>query len=160
MLLKVTSTTREKSLVGFINFYSLRNHLPSPEKSNIIYYRVLDQKCDDKETLLNIIINDLYVQFMHLTRNRSSFWKETKPHMTDCKCLKILVVMICPGCFLSQGRAVSRILQGGFQIRIIILAKNEVVTMKQKYSYTCIANIFDKSILRGFCPAKIEEALN
>ncbi len=38
-------------------------NIPAPETSNIIYYKVLDQKCDNKETLLSII-NDLYTTFI------------------------------------------------------------------------------------------------
>ena len=43
-------------------------NIPAPETSNIIYYKVLDQKCDNKETLLSII-NDLYTTFI-----LSSLW--------------------------------------------------------------------------------------
>ena len=58
MLLKVASTTHSETLINFNTYFSLRNMLTQPERSNIIYFNVLDQRCDDKETLLNII-NDL-----------------------------------------------------------------------------------------------------
>ena len=63
MLLKVASTTHSETLINFNTYFSLRNKLTQPERSNIIYFKVLDQRCDDKETLLNII-NDLYVEFI------------------------------------------------------------------------------------------------
>ena len=63
MLLKVACTTHSEILINFNTYFSLRNKLTQPERSNIIYFKVLDQRCDDKETLLNII-NDLYVEFI------------------------------------------------------------------------------------------------
>ena len=63
MLLKVASTTRNETLINFNTYFSLRNKLTQPERSNIIYFNVLDRRCDDKETLLNII-NDIYVEFI------------------------------------------------------------------------------------------------
>ena len=58
MLLKVASTTHNETLINFNTYFSLRNKLTQPERSNIIYFKVLDQRYDDKETLLNII-NDI-----------------------------------------------------------------------------------------------------
>lgn len=37
--------------------------IPSPENSNVIYFMLLDQRCDDKETLLNVI-SELHTEFI------------------------------------------------------------------------------------------------
>ena len=63
MLQKMASTTHAKTLIDFQTYFNLYNNQPPPECSNIIYYKVLSQRCDDKETLLNII-NDLYHEFV------------------------------------------------------------------------------------------------
>ena len=63
MLLKVASTTHENTLIDFTTYFSLSNQVPQPEQSNIIFFKVLDQRCDDKETLLNVI-NDMFVEFV------------------------------------------------------------------------------------------------
>ena len=63
MLQKVASTTHAKTLIDFQTYFNLYTNQPPPEYSNIIYYKVLSQRCDDKETLLNII-NDLYQEFV------------------------------------------------------------------------------------------------
>ena len=63
MLLKVASTTHENALIDFTTYFSLSNQVPQPEQSNIIFFKVLDQRCDDKETLLNVI-NDMFVEFV------------------------------------------------------------------------------------------------
>ncbi len=47
-------------------YYCLSQIVPSPEISSIIYYKVLGERCDDKETLLGII-NDLHTEIK--TRN-------------------------------------------------------------------------------------------
>ena len=62
ILLKVASKTHSKHLINLQTYYSLSQNIPAPETSNIIY-KVLDQKCDNKETLLSII-NDLYTEFI------------------------------------------------------------------------------------------------
>ncbi len=61
--LKVASTTHDKPLADFQTYFSLSQKLPPVEQSNIIYYKVLAQRCDDNETLLSVI-NDLYEQFI------------------------------------------------------------------------------------------------
>ena len=63
ILQKVASSDHSKTLIDLQTYFSLSNNLPTPECSNVIYFKVLDQKCDDKETLLNII-NDLYEEFI------------------------------------------------------------------------------------------------
>ena len=63
VILKAACTTHTCSMVDFQTFFSLSNNLVKVERSNIVYYKVLDQKCDDKETLLSII-NDLYNEFI------------------------------------------------------------------------------------------------
>ena len=68
MLQKVASTKHSKTLIDLQTYFSLSTNLPQPEASNIIYYKVLSQRCDDKETLLNII-NDLYQEFV-LTKKK------------------------------------------------------------------------------------------
>ncbi len=42
-------------MVSFQSYISLASKITKPECSNIIYYGVLQQRCDDKETLLDII---------------------------------------------------------------------------------------------------------
>ena len=44
-------------------YYCLSQNVPPPEKTSIIYFKILDEKCDNKETLLSII-NDLYTKFI------------------------------------------------------------------------------------------------
>ena len=68
MLQKVASTKHSKTLIDLQTYFSLSTNLSQPEASNIIYYKVLSQRCDDKETLLNII-NDLYQEFV-LTKKK------------------------------------------------------------------------------------------
>ena len=63
VILKAACTTHTCSMVDFQTFFSFSNNLVKVERSNIIYYKVLDQKCDDKETLLSII-NNLYNEFI------------------------------------------------------------------------------------------------
>ena len=48
-------------------YYCLSYNLPTPKKSTIVCYKVLDQTCDNKETLLSVI-NDLYTEFIHSGR--------------------------------------------------------------------------------------------
>ncbi len=52
ILLKVASKTHSKHLINLQTYYSLSQNIAAPDMSNIIYYKVLDQKCDNKETLL------------------------------------------------------------------------------------------------------------
>ena len=51
---------------------SLYSKLADVERSNIVYYKVLDQKCDDNETLLSII-NDLYNEFIATKKQKLIF---------------------------------------------------------------------------------------
>ena len=50
-------------LIDLKTYLILSQNLPTPECSNVIYYTVLAQKCDDKGTILTII-NDLYNEFI------------------------------------------------------------------------------------------------
>ena len=43
MLLKVASTTHSETLINFNTYFSLRNKLTQPERSNIIYFKVLNE---------------------------------------------------------------------------------------------------------------------
>lgn len=63
ILQRVASSTSSTVLIDFQTYFTLYNDLQSPECSNIIYYQVLDQKCDNKETLMNVI-NSLYAEFI------------------------------------------------------------------------------------------------
>ena len=63
ILQRVANNTNSTVLIDFLTYFSLYNNLPSPECSNIIYFKVLDQKCDNKETLINVI-NDIYQEFI------------------------------------------------------------------------------------------------
>ena len=62
-MLKVASCEHNISLIDLQTYYSLSNGIPSPECSNVIYFMVLDQRCDDKETLLNVI-SELHTEFI------------------------------------------------------------------------------------------------
>ncbi len=62
ILLTLTRNDLGNIMVSLQSYVSLASKITEPEYSNIIYYRVLQQRCDDKETLLNII-NDLYTEF-------------------------------------------------------------------------------------------------
>ena len=55
ILQKVASCEHNIALIDLQTYYSLSNDIPSPECSNITYLTVIDQRCDNKETLLNII---------------------------------------------------------------------------------------------------------
>ena len=63
ILQKVASCEHSITLIDLQTYYSLYNNISSPECSNIIYFNVLDQRCDDKETLLNVI-SELYEEFI------------------------------------------------------------------------------------------------
>jgi len=63
IVLKLANEQNPESLVCLQMLFCLSQNVPSPEKTSIIYFKVLDEKCDNKETLLSII-NDLYTQFI------------------------------------------------------------------------------------------------
>jgi len=69
MLHKVANSTNSKVLLDFHTYFSLYNNLPSPECSNIVYFKVLDQRCDNKETLVNLI-SDIYEEFVLSKRKK------------------------------------------------------------------------------------------
>lgn len=52
MVQKVASTTHSTTFLDLQSYLSVYHNLPQPERSNVIYYKVLHQQCDDKETLL------------------------------------------------------------------------------------------------------------
>ena len=62
-------------LIDFQSYFSLSKNLQAPECSNKIYLKVLDKKCDDKETLL-CVVNDVYEEFIvyiYRTEKRMDF---------------------------------------------------------------------------------------
>jgi len=59
----LSKTLAEKTLVDLPSFYGLLHDIPVPECSQVIYYGVLSQKCDNKETILSII-NQMHVEFI------------------------------------------------------------------------------------------------
>lgn len=61
IVLKLANEHNPDFLFGIQNYYCLSQNVPSPKKTSIIYYKVLDEKCDNKETLLSVI-NDLYTE--------------------------------------------------------------------------------------------------
>ena len=63
ILQKLACNTQNKKLIDLQMYIGLHNNIKKPELSNIIHYKVLDQKCDDKETLLQII-TDLHQKFI------------------------------------------------------------------------------------------------
>ena len=56
---RAASGANNQVLIDFHAYYSLYNNLQPPECSNIIYFQVVDQKYDSKETLMNVI-NNIY----------------------------------------------------------------------------------------------------
>ena len=60
MLLKLASCGQ---IVDIQSYLTVADNISPPEQSNVIYYKVLHQRCDDKETLLNVI-NDIYAEFV------------------------------------------------------------------------------------------------
>ena len=63
ILQRVANSQSNRALIDFQTYFSLYNNLPSPECSNVIYFKVLDQKCDNKDTLMNVI-NNIYTEFI------------------------------------------------------------------------------------------------
>ena len=63
ILLKLANEINSGTLTSLQMYYCLSNNVPTPTKSTIVYYKVLDQTCDNKETLLSVI-NDLYTEFI------------------------------------------------------------------------------------------------
>ena len=72
VLQKEAAFLHKVTLVDLQTYYSLSQDIQSPECSNIIYYTVLDQKCDDKETLLKVI-SDLHKEFTLSKRENLHF---------------------------------------------------------------------------------------
>ena len=60
---KVANSDPNQTLINLQTYFSLSNNLPTPECSSVIYFKVLDLRCDDKQTLLTIISN-LYEEFI------------------------------------------------------------------------------------------------
>ena len=60
MLLKLAHTEHSETVIDLQSYLTVANNIKSPECSNVIYYKVLNQRCDNKETLLNVI-NDVYI---------------------------------------------------------------------------------------------------
>lgn len=67
VLQKQAATMHKVIFIDLQTYYSLSQDIQSPECSNIIHYTVLDQKRDDKETLLKVI-SDLHTAFIHSGR--------------------------------------------------------------------------------------------
>lgn len=63
MLQRVANSQSNKVLIDFQTYFCLYNNLPFPECSNVIYFQVLDQKCDNKDTLMNVI-NRVHTEFI------------------------------------------------------------------------------------------------
>ena len=63
ILQKEAAFLHKVTLVDLQTYFSLSQDIQFPECSNIIYYTVLDQKCDDKETLLKVI-SDLHKEYI------------------------------------------------------------------------------------------------
>lgn len=55
VLLKFAYNEQNETILDLQSYFNLSNNLSKPECTNIIYFKVLDQKCNDKETLLNVI---------------------------------------------------------------------------------------------------------
>jgi len=63
MLLKSANVKQDKHILDIQGFLTMYNNIQSPLPSDIVYYKVLDQKCDNKDTLLNVI-SDLQNEFI------------------------------------------------------------------------------------------------
>ena len=63
MLQKVANNDDNKTIIDIKSYLALVNNVSAPEPSNIVYFKVLHQRCDDKGTLLNII-NDLHEELI------------------------------------------------------------------------------------------------
>ena len=72
MLLKLAHTEHSETVIDLQSYLTLANNIKSPECSNVIYYKVLNQRCDDKETLLNVI-NDVYTEFITSHKKKHVF---------------------------------------------------------------------------------------
>ena len=84
ILLKLANEINSGTLTSLQMYYCLSYNVPTPKKSTILYYKVLDQTCDNKETLLSVI-NDLYTLSLYTLEGRLMLYlKEIKPHMRDC----------------------------------------------------------------------------
>jgi hypothetical protein len=63
MLLKVACAERRDKIIDLQSYLTVSLDIKPPERSNVIYYKVLHQRCDDKETILHVI-NDVYAEFI------------------------------------------------------------------------------------------------
>ena len=72
MLLKIACTDKGKTIIDIQSYLTLSKNIKAPECSNVVYYKVLHQRCDDKETLLNII-NDIYTEFIATGKKKQVF---------------------------------------------------------------------------------------
>jgi len=59
----LTKKVSEKNIIDFPSYYGLLHDIPVPECSKVIYYGILNQKCDTKDTIRNIV-NQLYTEFI------------------------------------------------------------------------------------------------
>ena len=72
MLLKLARTDQSDTVIDLQSYLTLANNIKAPECSNIIYYTVLHQRCDSKETLLSVI-NNMYTEFIHTGKKKQIF---------------------------------------------------------------------------------------
>ena len=75
------------------SYLTVADNISPPEQSNVIYYKVLHQRCDDKETLLNVINENLLPQEKEILFS----WKVTKPLMKGYRALKESIFKIFHG---------------------------------------------------------------
>ena len=59
----------EKPVISLPSYLGLLQDLPTPECSSIVYYGVMGQKCDSKETVLEVI-NQLHREFIVTNRKK------------------------------------------------------------------------------------------
>ena len=52
---KVANSDPNQTLIDLQTYFSICNNLSIPECASVIYFKVLDQICDDKQTLLTNI---------------------------------------------------------------------------------------------------------
>ena len=63
MLQKMANNDQSETIIDLKTYLTLYHNVSTQESSNIIYYKVLEQRCDDKATLLGII-SELYEEFV------------------------------------------------------------------------------------------------
>lgn len=84
ILQKVASSEHNITLIDLQTYYCLTANTSAPECSKIIYFKVLHQRCDDKETLLNVL-SELHEEYIVSKNKNTCWWRGIKQHMNATK---------------------------------------------------------------------------